>query len=200
MHVLKFVQNGNNVGMISWFGVHPTSMKNTNTLLSSDNKGRAQYRFEKGNDSFIASFAQANHADTSPNIMGNGVGPSPTDDMFENTEIIGDRQYDKALQLVNGATEQLTGSITYRHQHNDYSNMVVRGEFTNGSSQTTCEAALGYSFGAGTEDGLGSDAFNEGQRETNPLWQVATYTLTPPTQADIDCQAPKTHSVKTKWV
>ena len=191
MHVLKFVQNGNNVGMISWFGVHPTSMKNTNTLLSSDNKGRAQYRFEKGNDHFIASFAQANHADTSPNIMGNGVGPSPTDDMFENTEIIGDRQYDKALQLVNGATEQLTGSITYRHQHNDYSNMVVRGEFTNGSAQTTCEAALGYSFGAGTEDGLGSDAFNEGQRETNPLWQVATYTLTPPTQADIDCQAPK---------
>jgi len=191
MHVLKFVQNGNDVGMISWFGVHPTSMKNTNTLLSSDNKGRAQYRFEKGNDSFIASFAQANHADTSPNIMGDGVGPSPTDDMFENTEIIGDRQYDKALHLVNTASEQLTGSVTYRHQHNDYSSMVVRGEFTNGTAQTTCEAALGYSFGAGTEDGLGSDAFNEGQRETNPLWQAATYTLTPPTQEDIDCQAPK---------
>ena len=192
MQILRLVQEGTDVGMISWFGVHPTSMKNTNTLLSSDNKGRAQYRFEenKGGD-FIAGFAQSNHADTSPNIEGDGVGPSPTDDMFENTEIIGDRQYEKALSLYESASEQLTGAIDFRHQYNDYSNMVVRGEFTDGDAQQTCEAALGYAFGAGTEDGLGSDAFNEGQRETNPIWQVATYTLTPPTQADIDCQSPK---------
>jgi neutral ceramidase len=192
MQVLRIVQQGVDVGMVSWFGVHPTSMKNTNQLLSSDNKGRAQYRFEKNKGAdFIAGFAQSNHADTSPNIQGNGVGPSPTDDMFENTEIIGDRQYEKALELYNSATEQLTGNIEFRHQFNDYSNMVVRAEFTDGNAQQTCEAALGYAFGAGTEDGLGSDAFNEGQRETNPLWNIATYTLTPPTQADIDCQAPK---------
>ena len=192
MQVLRIVQQGVDVGMVSWFGVHPTSMKNTNQLLSSDNKGRAQYRFEKNKGSdFIAGFAQSNHADTSPNIQGNGVGPSPTDDMFENTEIIGDRQYEKALELYNSATEQLTGNIEYRHQFNDYSNMVVRAEFTDGTARQTCEAALGYAFGAGTEDGLGSDAFNEGQRETNPMWNIATYTLTPPTQADIDCQAPK---------
>ena len=192
MQVLRLVQQGQDVGMISWFGVHPTSMKNTNTLLSSDNKGRAQYRFEenKGGE-FIAGFAQSNHADTSPNIEGDGVGPSPTDNMFENTEIIGDRQYEKALSLYNSASEQLSGGIDFRHQYNDYSNMVVRSEFTGGQAQQTCEAALGYAFGAGTEDGLGSPAFNEGQRETNPLWQIATYTLTPPTQADIDCQYPK---------
>lgn len=192
MQVLKFVQNGQEAGMISWFGVHPTSMKNTNTLLSSDNKGRAQYRFEKqkGNE-FTASFAQSNHADTSPNLQGDGVGPSPTDDMFENTEIIGDRQYTKALSLYNSANEQLTGSIVFRHQYNDYSNMVVRSAFTDGEPQSTCEAALGYSFGAGTEDGLGSDAFNEGQLETNPFWQLATNTLTPPSEADIECHSPK---------
>ncbi len=191
MHVLKLVQHNGQQGMISWFAVHPTSMKNTNTLLSSDNKGRAQYQFEQTHPSVIASFAQANHADTSPNIRGNGVGPSPTDDMFENTEIIGDRQFEKAKQLFASANEPLTGPIRIRQQFNDYSNMQVRAEFTQAGLQRTCEAALGYAFAAGTEDGLGSDAFSEGQRETNPLWQMATYTLTPPTQADIDCHAPK---------
>lgn len=192
MQLLKFVQHGQEAGMISWFGVHPTSMKNTNTLLSSDNKGRSQYLFEKQKGSvFTASFAQSNHGDTSPNLKGDGIGPSPTDNMYENTEIIGDRQYLKALELYNLATEQLTGEIVFRHQYNDYSNMTVHPEFTDGQEEKTCEAALGYSFGAGAEDGPGSSAFSEGQLESNPFWQYATNTLTPPTQDDIDCHAPK---------
>ena len=41
------------VGLINWFAVHPTSMNNTNHLISGDNKGKASQMFEKlmnGND------------------------------------------------------------------------------------------------------------------------------------------------------
>jgi hypothetical protein len=61
--------SGNPIGMIDWFAVHGTSMNNTNTLVSGDNKGHAMYLFERminGNDSlagrgpFVAAFSQAN--------------------------------------------------------------------------------------------------------------------------------------------
>ena len=35
-------------GMLNWFAVHPTSMNNTNGLISSDNKGYASILFETG--------------------------------------------------------------------------------------------------------------------------------------------------------
>lgn len=35
------------IGAINWFAVHPTSMNNTNRLVSSDNVGYASILFEK---------------------------------------------------------------------------------------------------------------------------------------------------------
>lgn len=35
------------LGVINWFAVHPTSMNNTNRLVSSDNMGYASILFEK---------------------------------------------------------------------------------------------------------------------------------------------------------
>lgn len=35
------------LGVINWFAVHPTSMNNTNRLVSSDNVGYASILFEK---------------------------------------------------------------------------------------------------------------------------------------------------------
>lgn len=35
------------LGAINWFAVHPTSMNNTNHLVSSDNVGYASILFEK---------------------------------------------------------------------------------------------------------------------------------------------------------
>jgi len=40
-------EDGVAVGAISWFAVHPTSMNNTNTLVSSDNVGYAAILFEQ---------------------------------------------------------------------------------------------------------------------------------------------------------
>lgn len=194
MVVLRLRQGDRDAGMISWFAVHPVSMNKTNTLLTSDNKGRAEWRFEElaraqGNPDFVASFAQSNHADTTPNLNLDGTGP--TRDPFRNTEIIGDRQFDKALALYQGASVQLTGAVDFRHQYNDYSKIRVRPEFGGGQERNTCNAALGYAFAAGTEDGRGLDGVDEGTVETNPLLNLITQTLTPPTEADKACHAPK---------
>jgi len=80
MTVLRFEDNqGNELGLLSWFAVHGTSMNNTNELISGDNKGYAAYYTEKyknGNNSipgmgpFIAGFAQCNEGDVSPNTVG----------------------------------------------------------------------------------------------------------------------------------
>jgi neutral ceramidase len=39
--------DGTPAGCINWFAVHPTSMNNTNTLVSSDNVGYASVLFEQ---------------------------------------------------------------------------------------------------------------------------------------------------------
>jgi len=45
---LKLVrEDGVPIGAINWFAVHPTSMNNTNMLVSSDNVGYAAILFEQ---------------------------------------------------------------------------------------------------------------------------------------------------------
>ena len=86
------------LGVINWFAVHPTSMNNTNHLISGDNKGLASQLLERhvnqGNDvsifakifswfllsrnffiflnkgPFVAAFASSNLGDVSPNLKG----------------------------------------------------------------------------------------------------------------------------------
>ncbi|KJR81162.1 uncharacterized protein SPSK_04968 [Sporothrix schenckii 1099-18] len=67
------------IGVLTWFPTHGTSMLGNNTLISGDNKGVAAYLFENGvrdggktaNDhQFVAGFSQANVGDTSPNVLG----------------------------------------------------------------------------------------------------------------------------------
>ena len=114
MTVLKFVQNGQETGMISWFGVHPTNLSNTYTYNSADNKGYAALKFERLKNStyeptgsFVAAFANTNAGDLSPNLNlppnsnpnQNAVGPGNNEE--ESANIIGARQYEKALQLYN---------------------------------------------------------------------------------------------------
>jgi len=69
--------DGKNIGVLTWFPTHGTSMLGNNTLVSGDNKGVAAYLFEKSMrreataaDDFVAGFSQANVGDTSPNVLG----------------------------------------------------------------------------------------------------------------------------------
>ncbi|TXR47566.1 neutral/alkaline non-lysosomal ceramidase N-terminal domain-containing protein [Phyllobacterium endophyticum] len=78
MTVLKFVDSEKKIrGVITWFAVHTTSIGPENHLISSDNKGYAQYYWEHFEsrrdpglyaDDFVAAFAQSNPGDISPNL------------------------------------------------------------------------------------------------------------------------------------
>lgn len=83
MDLIKIVdaKTGEPMGTMNWFSVHATSMKSTSGLISGDNKGYAEYAFEKaingpssvrpaGRGPFVAGFGAAAAGDISPNTEG----------------------------------------------------------------------------------------------------------------------------------
>eukprot|EP01096_Ripella_sp_DP13-Kostka_P007233 TRINITY_DN262_c0_g1_i1.p1 TRINITY_DN262_c0_g1~~TRINITY_DN262_c0_g1_i1.p1 ORF type:complete len:760 (+),score=356.52 TRINITY_DN262_c0_g1_i1:98-2281(+) len=224
MTVLRIEDNsGNPIGMIDWFAVHGTSMNNTNTLISGDNKGFASWYVERymngnklpGKGKFVAAFAQCNEGDVSPNTLGamcpdgspcdpihstcNGrvegcIAPGPGKDMTESCQIIGTNQAEKAMDLFNSASTFLQGPVAFRHTYLDFETITVSPQFSStGATASTCTAALGDSFAAGTTDGPGSFNFVQGTNSsaTNPKWNDLGGILSKPTEADIQCQYPK---------
>ena len=168
-------------GALTFFAVHGTSMNNTNTLVSGDNRGYASYALEKeinGADSvvgmgpFVGAFASTNLGDVSPNTNGakcidtglpcNGTssscngkcemciafGPGENGDMFQSTQIIGDKQFQHALSLMQQAEQTAADSavlgsiVDYRHSFVDMSTLSVKLE--DGSTATLCSPAMGY--------------------------------------------------------
>jgi neutral ceramidase len=197
MTVLRFKQGSIDVGVISWFATHAVSMTPTNRLLSPDNKGYAAWRWEhdiKGvrynaDSDFVAAFAQSNAGDMTPNLNLDGTGPTANE--FDNTRMIGERQLQKALSIYNDASEALQGALDYRHRFVDFSKVSVGAAFADGVSRSTCPAALGSAFAAGTEDGRGLDGFNEGDLAGNPFFQALGGILTPAPQWVRDCHGIK---------
>ncbi|KAM9954016.1 hypothetical protein ACTFIW_010771 [Dictyostelium discoideum] len=217
--------SGNPFAAISFFGVHCTSMNNTNHLISGDNKGYASYLWEKhangqsslpGTGPFIAAFGQSNEGDVSPNTRGptcrdgkpcdyktstcNGkveecwaLGPGTDGDMFESTQIIGGNQFNKALELFNNATIQVSGKVQYRHTWKQFTNVSVEAPYNSGvEGATTCRGAMGYSFAGGTTDGPGAFNFIQGDNSTtNPFWNFIGGIIAKPTPQQTACQAPK---------
>lgn len=131
MTQLKFVNLENElIGVFQWFAVHPTSMNNTNHLVSSDNVGYASMLLEKhynpnklpGKGKFVGAFASTNLGDVSPNIRGpkcqksgnpcdgltsrcpheegECVASGPGRDIFESTRIIATRLYEAAVVSI----------------------------------------------------------------------------------------------------
>ncbi|OLP89184.1 Neutral ceramidase [Symbiodinium microadriaticum] len=92
MDLLKVMDatTGEAMGTLNFFPVHTTSMKSSSGLISGDNKGYAEYAFEKaingpseqnpaGRGPFVAAFAQGAAGDVSPNVHGSwceGTGTS----------------------------------------------------------------------------------------------------------------------------
>ncbi|MFF3062647.1 neutral/alkaline ceramidase [Streptomyces sp. NPDC057909] len=196
--VLRFKQGGHDVGSISWFATHGTSMTGANRLISGDNKGYAAYAWEHdyagvryldGVPGFVASFPQTNPGDMSPNLNLR-PGSGPTENEFENTRIIGDRQFRAALRAFGSATEQVTGGVDSRLCYVDMSAVAVAGQYTpDGRPHSTCTAAIGVSMLAGsTEDGPGIPV-PEGAK--NPLVEALGGLDAPIPQALADAQAPK---------
>ncbi|AEF41014.1 neutral/alkaline non-lysosomal ceramidase N-terminal domain-containing protein [Hoyosella subflava] len=164
MTVLRFRQGSTDVGAISFFATHGTSMTNTNRLISGDNKGYAAYQWEHDHAGvryradtrpFVAAFPQTNAGDMSPNLeLKPGTGP--TRDEFTNTQMIGGRQFRAALGAFNGA-RPLRGGVDSRLQYVDMSDVAIDSTYTpDGKPHRTRSSAIGLPTLAGSvEDGPG---------------------------------------------
>ncbi|KAG7441035.1 Neutral/alkaline nonlysosomal ceramidase [Guyanagaster necrorhizus] len=176
-----------------------------------------------GNATFVAGFTQANVGDTSPNTLGafcespgedydglpcdfdhstcggtvedcHGRGPGFRVSDFESNRIIGEKQFEGALTIMDGGTlAPVSGSVRSVHVYMDMANHTFT--LPNGTTVQTCPAAMGFSFAGGTTDGPGAFDFIQGDNSSNtqnPFWELVKDFVTPaPSQAQIDCQDPK---------
>jgi len=171
-------------------------------------------------DGFVAGFSQANVGDTSPNVLGaycedgsnqqcrfndstcangksqdcHGRGPyfGLNDGGAKSCYEIGKRQADGARTIFDTAGfTSITGRVRSFHTFVDFSNYTVR--LSNGSLATTCPAAMGNSFAAGTTDGPGAFDFvqNDPGAPSNPFWNVVGSAIAPPSKKQKECQYPK---------
>jgi neutral ceramidase len=147
-------ENGQSLGLINWFPIHGVSLNNKNHFIHGDNKGYAEYLFEKEQGKpFVAAFAQSNAGDVSPNPLGHegGEGNAGLQAIVQ----AGNPQYEKAKDLFANANLPLQGGVDYRHTFVAMDKVTVMPAFTHGQPETTCPAAIGISMLAGTQDGEG---------------------------------------------
>ncbi|MGH8516896.1 MAG: neutral/alkaline non-lysosomal ceramidase N-terminal domain-containing protein, partial [Panacagrimonas sp.] len=169
--------NGSAVGIVNWFGVHPTTIGPTQHFVSSDNKGYAALGFERvmktryeaapGVDTFVAAFAQTDEGDSSPNLfIEQFPHPDPARgggaDDFESNAIAGTKQLARALELYSEGAS-LSGPLDYRFFQVQMNQVEVTDPVVlaglrhppalDTATKRTCAAALGVSFPAGAEDG-----------------------------------------------
>ena len=178
---------------------------------------------EDADDRFVAGFSQANVGDTSPNVLGaycedgtgemcnfedstcggknepcHGRGPRfrEKDQGAASCFEIGQRQSAAARSLytqMEGIGKPVQGStVKSFHRFHDLSNFSFK--HPNGSTVSTCPAALGYSFAAGTTDGPGAFDFkqnNTGSPNANPVWSVVSGFLREPSEEQKACHHSK---------
>ncbi|EPQ13769.1 Neutral ceramidase [Myotis brandtii] len=222
MLVLKMVDlNGEDLGLISWFAIHPVSMNNSNHLVNSDNMGYASYLFEQeknkghlpGQGPFVAAFASSNLGDVSPNILGPWcANTGESCDNANSTCPIGGA----TMCMARGPGQdmldstQIIGRTLYQRATALYAlaSQELTGPLTSAhqwvnmtdvtvplnSTHTakTCKPALGYSFAAGTIDGAGTFNFTQGTTVSDPFWDTLRDQLFGrPSDEMKECQKPK---------
>ena len=179
---------------------------------------------ENAAEGFVAGFSQANVGDTSPNVLGawceDGTGEQCS---FRNSTCsngksqncyargpffrekdngasscfeVGKRQFEPARALYDTLDKvgtPITGSsVKSFHMFQDMSNFSF--PLANGSYVTTCPAALGYSFAAGTSDGPGAFDFTQNDPKTpnaSPVWRVVSGFIHAPSEEQKACHYPK---------
>ncbi|KAH8831641.1 ceramidase [Flagelloscypha sp. PMI_526] len=175
-----------------------------------------------GNTSFVAGFVQANVGDTSPNTEGaycyapgkdydgqpceadhstcggsatecHGRGPAFRISDFASNEIIGRKQFEGAQTLMGQSLTPVSGNVRGIHVFLKMANHTFT--LDNGTSVSTCPAAMGYAFAGGTTDGPGTFGFTQGDNTSdpqNPFWEIVKGAVTPaPSAAQKACQDPK---------
>ncbi|MBB3046999.1 neutral ceramidase [Litorivivens lipolytica] len=173
---LELSRGGQPVGLINWFGVHPTVIGPAEKYVSGDVKGYASLGFEElmGTDyradpstgTYVAAFAQADEGDASPNIAIEDF-PYPSkqrgggENDLDANAISGVKQLAKALELF-GTGSAITGPVDFRFATVPITDITVTDQtvlkslnHSDDEEIRTCDGILGVSFGAGAEDGPG---------------------------------------------
>ncbi|WP_299575997.1 neutral/alkaline ceramidase [uncultured Williamsia sp.] len=180
---LRRTSTGADIGQISWFATHGTSLTDRNTLISGDNKGYASYVAESRDPGCITAFPQTNAGDMTPNLWVRPLHPGgPTADNRTNCLIIGDRQFHAGARAADDARPMRRSGVDAMVRYVDFSAVTIDGRWTpEGRTARTGPACMGAAaFGTSREDNwnLPVPLFDEGQK-----------TPIPPGLADI--QAPK---------
>ncbi|XP_049620626.1 neutral ceramidase-like [Suncus etruscus] len=222
MVVLKMVDlNGNDLGILSWFAIHPVSMNNSNHLVNSDNVGYAAYLLEQeknkeylpGEGPYVAAFASSNLGDVSSNILGpRCINTGESCDNANSTCPIGGPNMCMAIGPGKNMLDstQIIGNILYQRvkelsasasqeltghlaSAHQWVDMTNITLWVNTShSIKTCKPALGYSFAAGATDGVGGLNFSQGMLEGDPFWEaLRDGILGKPSEEIKECHKPK---------
>uniref|UniRef100_A0A8C6XF20 Neutral ceramidase n=1 Tax=Naja naja TaxID=35670 RepID=A0A8C6XF20_NAJNA len=222
MTLLKMVaDNGQEIGMFSWFAVHPVSMNNTNLLVNSDNAGYAAYLFEQeknegylpGKGPFVAAFTSSNLGDVSPNTKGpHCINTGESCENMGNYCLIGGAKL--CIATGPGADMFQSTQIIGRHIYSNAKEIYTKAskeidgpissvhrwvdmsnvtvQLNSTHTAKTCKPALGYSFAAGTMDGPGMFNFTQGTTEGDPIWDsIRDLFLVRPSNELIECHKPK---------
>ncbi|KAF8911673.1 Neutral/alkaline nonlysosomal ceramidase [Gymnopilus junonius] len=175
-----------------------------------------------GNATFVAGFTQSNVGDTSPNTLGafcespgqpfdgqaceadhstcggtvedcHGRGPGFRISDFESNRIIGEAQFTGAQTIMNGPLSDVHGTVKTVHTYMTMANHSFT--LPNGTTVSTCPAAMGFAFAGGTTDGPGAFDFIQGDNSStpqNPFWEIVKGAVTPlPSTTQISCQGSK---------
>lgn len=170
--VLRFRQGDNDIGAITWFATHGTSLTDKNRLIAGDNKGYASYRWEHTDPGFVAAFPQTNSGDMTPNLDLVKMHPSgPTHDNKRNCELIGERQYHagrKAFESARGMSRTGVESIV---RYVDMSSVSIGPAFTpeHRPARTTPAMMGAGAVATSTEDNYYSQLGFLTEGTTNPL-------------------------------
>ncbi|MEE3850779.1 neutral/alkaline ceramidase [Gordonia sp. LSe1-13] len=193
--VLRFRQGGTDVGAITWFPTHGTSLTDRNKLIAGDNKGYASYRWERTAPGFVAAFPQTNSGDMTPNLNLVKMHPGgPTADNTTNCEIIGERQYRAGRAAYDRARPMTRGGVDSVVRYVDMSSVRIDGDYTpEGRPAATTPAMMGAAAAAtSTEDNWRSQLGFLQEGTTNPVVTALGGDRHPPVSPWMrDMQAPK---------
>ncbi|WP_238419019.1 neutral/alkaline ceramidase [Gordonia sp. 'Campus'] len=183
------------VGAITWFPTHGTSLTDHNVLIAGDNKGYASYLWERSRPGFVAAFPQTNSGDMTPNLALTRFSPSgPTSDNRRNCELIGERQYVAGQRAFDTSRAMSRGGVDSITRYVDMSSVRIAGTFTpDGRAATTTPAMMGAGAAAtSTEDNYEQPLPFLVEGMTNPLVTALGGDRPPPVAPWMrDMQAPK---------
>lgn len=195
--VLRLRQGGRDVGAITWFATHGTSLTDLNTLISVDNKGYASYRWEHGEmagNGFVAAFPQTNAGDMTPNLNCVKMHPSgPTDNQRLNCSIIGERQYRAGRMGFDAARPMTRGGVDAVSHYVNMADVAIDGSYTpDGKPARTTPAMMGAAAVATSEeDNFTSQLSFLQEGAANPVVAALGGVNSPVEQWIHDWQAPK---------